>query len=368
MAIKTIEILNVMVFRRHLRKNNADFKTIEEGDSFSDGFKLDFSDGINVLIGENGVGKTTILKMIYAATQWSIKQTDPGKTKNLVQFFSNSIKDCDALKNAENKEGYCYYKVSDGTHSFEDSLSHKGIFNYDQWLGLNIQSVFIPTTEMLSHAKGFLAMNQKYSMPFDGTQIDIIVNASLPETREVPFVMTGILDKISTVIDGTVILENDSFYVLKKDGRKVDFSLEAEGLRKLGLLWKLIRNGLLEKGTILLWDEPEANLNPELYPLVAEILLELQKNGVQVFAATHSYNFAKYLEIRRTSKEQVLFHNLYKSRNFLSDEAQKSFLGINEMNDDSEAIYSQSAYKMDEIKHNHIMIADNNLLDEVYEL
>ncbi len=365
MAIKTIEILNVMVFKRHLRKNNAAFSSIEEGDSFSDGFKLEFCDGINVLIGENGVGKTTILKMIYAATQWSITQTDQGKTKKLVQFFSNSLKDSDALKNAENKEDYCYYKVSDGTHSFEDSLSHKGILNYDQWLGLDIQSVFIPTTEMLSHAKGFLAMNQKYSMPFDGTQIDIIVNASLPETREVPSAMGGILDRISAVIDGTVILENDSFYVLKKDGRKIDFSLEAEGLRKLGLLWKLIRNGLLEKGSILLWDEPEANLNPELYPLVAEILLELQKNGVQVFLATHSYNFAKYLEIRRTNKEQVMFHNLYKGHNLLPDNVQKVFP---EMDSGDEAIYSQSADRMDEIKYNHIMAADNKLLDEVYEL
>ena len=58
----------------------------------------------------------------------------------------------------------------------------------------------------------------------------------------------------------------------------------------------MIRNGLLERGTILLWDEPEANLNPQLYPLVVEILLELQKNGVQIFIATHNYNFAKYLE------------------------------------------------------------------------
>lgn len=48
------------------------------------------------------------------------------------------------------------------------------------------------------------------------------------------------------------------------DGQKIDFSLEAEGLRKLALLWKLIRNGLLEKDSILLWDEPESNLNPEL--------------------------------------------------------------------------------------------------------
>lgn len=365
MAIKTIEILNVMVFRRHLRKNNAAFSSIEEGDSFNDGFKLEFCDGINVLIGENGVGKTSILKMIYAATQWSIKQTEQGKTKRLIQFFSNSLKDSDALKNAENSEDYCFYKISDGTHSFEDSLSHKGVLNYDQWLGLDIQSVFIPTTEMLSHAKGFLAMNQKYSMPFDGTQIDIIVNASLPETREIPSAMRGILDRISEVIDGTVILENDSFYVLKKDGRKMDFSLEAEGLRKLGLLWKLIRNGLLEKESILLWDEPEANLNPELYPLVAEILLELQKNGVQIFLATHSYNFAKYLEIRRTNKEQVMFHNLYKGRNLFSGDMQKIFPG---MDNGDEAIYSQSANRMDEIKYNHIVTADNKLLDEVYEL
>ncbi len=333
MAIKTIEILNVMVFKRHWRNKNANIKEIKEGDSFNDGFKMEFGEGINVLIGENGVGKTTILKMIYAATQWSIKRTDQGKTKKLVQFFSNSLKDSDDLKNTENKEDYCYYKVSDGTHSFEDSLSHKGIFNYDQWLGLDIQSVFIPTTEMLSHTKGFLALNQKYNMPFDGTQIDIIVNAS--------------------------------FYMLKKDGRKVDFSLEAEGLRKLGLLWKLIRNGLLEKGTIFLWDEPEANLNPELYPLVADILLELQNNGTQIFVATHSYNFAKYLEIRRTSKEQVVFHNLYRGQNSLSDKMKKTAPW---MDDDNDAVYSQSAYRMGDIERNHIMIADNNLLDEVYEL
>ena len=100
------------------------------------------------------------------------------------------------------------------------------------------------------------------------------------------------------------------FYIQKKDGRKVDFSLEAEGYRKFGLLWKLIRNGLLEPGSILLWDEPEANLTPEMYPVLADVLLELQKNGVQMFIATHSYNFAKYLEIRREKQHQVQFHNL----------------------------------------------------------
>ena len=106
--------------------------------------------------------------------------------------------------------------------------------------------------------------------------------------------------------------------------------------------------GLLESGSVLLWDEPEANLNPELYSMVAEILLGLQENGVQIFVATHSYNFAKYLEIRRKESEQVTFHNLYKN--------------------EGGGIDSASAYRMEELTWNHIMMADNRLLDEVYSL
>ncbi len=369
MAIKSIDILNVMVFQRQWRKNNGDYMAgeLKEGDSLRDVFHLDFCDGINVLIGENGVGKTTILKMIYAATQWSFEKTDAGKTKRLLDFFSNNLRDSETLKNADHKGDYCYYKVSDGEHIFEDSLSHNGIFNFEDWIGLNIPSVFIPTTEMLSHAKGFLAMNQKYNMPFDGTQIDIIVNASLPEMREIPESCKSILNDISDVVDGIVVQEDDTFYVVKKDGKKVDFSLEAEGLRKLGLLWKLIRNGLLEKDSILLWDEPEANLNPELYPLVSNILLQLQKNGVQIFVATHSYNFAKYLEIRRTEKGQVMFHNLYKGISELPEMMTK-LMPEGDYNNSNDGIYSTSAYKMEDLRPNHIMLADDKLLDEVFNL
>lgn len=328
MAIKSIEVKNLLVFGQH---DNSTFQ-------------LDFCDGINVIIGENGVGKTTLLKMLYAAMQWSESKMNP-----LKHFFSISENGNSVLKNADNLMEPGGFSVTDGEHSVTCSVSEVEVSESVGWDKLDIQSVFIPSTEMLSHSKGFLALNQKYHMPFDGTQVDIIVNASLPETREVPTAMERILNKISDVIGGTVIQEEDTFYVIKKDGYKVEFSLEAEGLRKLGLLWKLIRNGLLENGSVLLWDEPEANLNPELYPLVAEILLELEKNGVQIFVATHSYNFAKYLEIRREKKEQVMFHNLYK------------------MSSESGVILSNSAFRMEDVSPNHIMIADMNLLDEVYE-
>ena len=70
--------------------------------------------------------------------------------------------------------------------------------------------------------------------------------------------------------------EKGAFYVRKQNGQTVESSLEAEGLRKFGLLRKLIRNGSLANGSILLWDTPETNLSPALYPAVADILLGIQ--------------------------------------------------------------------------------------------
>ncbi len=361
MAIKSIVVVNVMAFQTQWRVNNSNIQKdqLKAGDTLSEAFHLDFCDGINIIMGENGMGKTSLLKMIYAATQWSIRQTHPGKTKKFADFFSDSLKDTDLLKNREKVGVQSYFEVSDGMHKLRYGLYPAGISNLDEWLGLEISSIFIPTTEMLSHADGFLALNEKYHLPFDGTQVDIVVNASLPEAKQMPDYMEAVLERISNAIGGTVIMEDGRFLVQKKQGVKIDFSLEAEGLRKLGLLWKLIRNGLLEKGTILLWDEPEANLNPELFPLVVDILFELQQAGVQIFIATHSYNLAKYFEIRRNDKRQVLYHNLFKAESEI-------LAGMTWMRreDAAMSVCSNSAMYLSELPQNKIMDADEKLLDE----
>ncbi|MGB4092548.1 MAG: AAA family ATPase [Ruminococcus flavefaciens] len=300
MAIKSVQLKNFLIFKDEL--------------------SIDFEDGINVIIGENGVGKTTILKVIYSA---------------FYRYFSGIVNDSE-------KECFIPYDDEKQISSYRNATTEISVIGNTQ----NTEAVFIPTTEMLSHSKGLLALNQKYKLPFDDTQIDIIVNASLPETREIPSNLEGILEKISKTIDGTVVMEDDTFYVVKSDGKKIEFSLEAEGLRKLGLIWKLIRNGLLEEGSVLLWDEPEANLNPELYPLVADILIELQKNGVQIFVATHSYNFAKYLEIRNESNK-VFIYNIYK--------------------DENGKVCSKRSSRMDDLRDSKIMKADMELLDEIYK-
>ena len=357
MSVKSIEIQNVMVFHGK-EQNPTNEKPVLKEDGFSNSaFHMNFRDSINVIIGDNGIGKTSVMKMIYAAAQWSFMDIDNGREKKLIQFFSTDLRDVSMLMSHQHVDERSYYTVKYDVHDFTYNLLQNRPVDSAGWAGLNIPSIFIPATEMLSHSRGFLALNTKYNLPFDGTQVDIVMNASLPEANEITPIMTATLEKLSRLIDGTVIQRDDTFYVQKNDGRLVDFSLEAEGYRKFGLLWKLIRNGLLEPGTILLWDEPETNLNPEVYPDVAEIILELANHGVQIFIATHSYNFAKYLEIRRTNENQVLFHNLYRNGS-----------GEDSFYHSSNAVSCDSAYTLEELQENHILMADSKLLDEVYDL
>ena len=62
----------------------------------------------------------------------------------------------------------------------------------------------------------------------------------------------------------------------------------------------------------LVLDEPETNLNPRLFGPVVEILLELQRQGVQIFLATHDYLILKQLDLQTTDKDQVAYHALYR--------------------------------------------------------
>lgn len=344
MGFESIQVMNVMGFGSSMKNRPT------EEFPLNDAFTMNFSNGINVLIGNNGTGKTSILKMIYAAAQNTCEKT----SCTLEELFSANF-NCDKLNNSKYRNAPSFFKISSSdSYYIEDftlippeKTNQAKTKQLRKWRELNFSSVFIPTTEILSHSRELLVLHQRFGIPFGRTIIDIIANASLPETKNLTHDMEMIAAKISRAIDGTVLQENETFYIDKSNGQRIDFSLESEGFCKLGLLWKIIRNGLLEPGSILIWDEPESNLNPDLFPLISEILLELQENGVQIFVATHSYNVAMYLEIRRKKEADVVFHNLYKQDGKVS---------------------ANSALRMDDLSPNHIILANNVLLDEIYEM
>jgi len=98
-------------------------------------------------------------------------------------------------------------------------------------------------------------------------------------------------------MDGKVVLREEGFFLRNKQGN-LEFTLLAEGMRKLCLLWLLVQNETLLHDSVLFWDEPETNLNPKQFGVLIEIFLELQCLGVQVFLATHDYVILKELDLR----------------------------------------------------------------------
>lgn len=312
--------------------------------------EIEFSEGVNVVIGTNGTGKTHLLKSLYAICE-GINDDNPDVFDIAQPYFSvNSIdlvrdkgnhskSSCVKVYFSETSAATYEMRKPDGMKLVTDGANAHSV----DFIG---KAIFIPAKEMLAHSRGFLALYNKYKIPFDKTYVDIVTNAELPEAREVSDLNHALLKKISEVIQGEVLHENGTFYIVKIDGRKIEFPIEAEGLRKFGLLWKLIKNGLLEKETVLFWDEPEANINPELMPILVDLMLSLQRKGVQLFIATHSYNLAKYFEVKRNESDCVLFHHLYQS---------------------TKGVQVDSGLYFGHLKDNPIIEADAKLLDEVIE-
>ena len=315
---------------------------------FKGEFRADFSPGINVLIGENGSGKTTLMKVLYrlcgnsknyhteefffAVGRWNGEfsnrpfehlrmQMDTGK--EVSRICVKSLR-CSGLGEEEgggdrildDQKWELYYPdvYKDNfteTHAvINGDCQDELVFSTDNYSVT--PSIFIPIADMLSHANGLLEMIDAYEMDFDATQVDILRNAQRPALREMKANLSKVLDKIGIMIGGEVMLDKGRFFLKKNDGQKVEFSIEASGLARLGLLWKLLRNGLLEPGSILFWDEPEASINPWLIPSLVDILLELQRCDVQIFVATHSYDIARWFELNHTTGDQLRYFNMRK--------------------------------------------------------
>ncbi len=105
-----------------------------------------------------------------------------------------------------------------------------------------------------------------------------------------------LLTALQKAIDGKVVAKGEHFFLKNKQG-DLEFTLLAEGMRKLALIWLLIQNGTLLSGSVLFWDEPEANLNPAALRLLAEALFALAGLGVQVIVATHSLFLLREVEV-----------------------------------------------------------------------
>jgi len=280
-----------------------------------DDIKIDFSPGVNIFIGRNGTGKTHILKVLYSLM--SSHLDDERVEDKLVEVFLPKDKRIGRL--VQRGVGVARADVEVVLDKKKNRISFSsresdGVKAASSWKGISGgASVYIPVKEMLANAPGFLALYENREIHFESIYADILLKAYLPPLRGP---QTGerkeLMGMIQNVIEGRVLEKNGEFYLKNRQG-ELEFTLLSEGFRKLGLLWLLIQNGTLSKGTTLFWDEPETNLNPTMITFLVDILMYLQRIGVQIFIATHDYFVLKNFDFKAKETDAIRFFSL--SRN-----------------------------------------------------
>jgi ABC-type ATPase involved in cell division len=298
----------------------------------------DFSPGVNVIIGENGTGKTHLLKILYAACAVTVgEDKERGfafKLRNVFNPYEGRMGRL-ARRHSTSIKTRVVISREDGTKISAEFSNHTKdpkdvkVLGETTWKQQELVSAYVPVKEMLTHAPGFLATAAKREIAFEEVYADIIKRAFLPKLIGPPDKnRQRLLSALQEAIDGKVVAKGEFFFLKNKQG-DLEFTLLAEGMRKLALIWLLIQNGTLLSGSVLFWDEPEANLNPALMGKVVEVILELQRMGIQVFLTTHNYVLLKEFDLKKRKDDSVRYLSLFRnSSGAVTVKASESYLGV----------------------------------------
>jgi len=334
---------------------------------------VNFSPQINIIFGENGTGKSALLKVMYAVMK-SIAEVKNGKNElvsekiesimidKLVGVFMPENDSVGRLVSRQQGSNHADIKLK---LSNEEEL-YMGFGNRQtKHMDFDMSSemktddfvpVFIPPKEIISSTSNFTSLYDDYHIAIDETYYDLarLLMRPLkkgPNTNE----QNSVISKFSEIMNGSVLQKDNKFYLKVKGAGEFEMGLVSEGYRKLSTLTYLILSGSLNKNAILFWDEPETNMNPKLISHVANALIKLSQMGVQIFVSTHSYfvqqSFNLFAEYQNKGKDKidVQFMSLYKEQ-------------------ESGQLRCQAAKSLSEIKQNAIMEEFDVIYDKEQEL
>jgi hypothetical protein len=208
---------------------------------------------------------------------------------------------------AEVSLGYTAQGISCKIYHDEAAAGHVEIAN-DTLLPNPSPLLYLPAMDLLSISEGFIAAYTKRETPFDETFYDLsLALNALPLRRDKLIDVQQPIGFLAELIAGKeggrladaarIVFRGEGRFYLSLPEGELNAHLVAEGYRKMATLLYLLRNGELTKDSILLWDEPEANLNPKLVVKMVELLRCLAALGMQIFVTTHDYLFSHELSL-----------------------------------------------------------------------
>lgn len=128
------------------------------------------------------------------------------------------------------------------------------------------------------------------------------------------------------VMGGKIAISEIGNLSFQENGNNFSLPVTAMGIANLGILALLIERKVLDKGTFLFIDEPEAHLHPAWQIVMAESLFELSRQGVNVVIATHSADILQWLDVhvkKNPDDEQLIALNHFPVTGFKHSSAGK---------------------------------------------
>ena len=292
--------------------------------------RLRFVRGLNVILGENGTGKTHLLKLPYAVMAVSADECGGRFERPTKAVLQTRIADkifnvfrpeerVGRLARRQMGRTRCEVRVNfqkrDANIGFNFASQNRSEVVVDhlprRWH--DTTPVFLPTRELLTIYPRFVALYDTRHLEFDETWRDTCQLLGAPTLKGPRSTdISQLLTTLERLLGGQQVLErNDRFYLWRPGLSRMEMPLVAEGWRKVAMLARLIATGSLRSGGCLFWDEPEANLNPRLLREIAEVILGMCEAGVQVIIATHSLFLLREFELLLQGEFEDVRHRFF---------------------------------------------------------
>lgn len=160
----------------------------------------------------------------------------------------------------------------------EDGVELLETFHFGHILNIN-RVIYFKTSELLDYIGKPSDLHTCLETPIDKMCDDEKVLAKIFQS-----VLKG---KMGVNEDG--VLRESQFMYQREDGLQIPLAQAATGLVSLSFLYRLLENGYLRKGTLLIIDEPEAHLHPKWIVEYARMIVLLQKEmDLKVVLSTHN--------------------------------------------------------------------------------
>ena len=275
---------------------------------------------INLIIGDNGTGKTILLKALYTGIK-TLEEYKRGKEpRTEAEILIDKLywtfeldKVGDLVRKGANEllqfqltfedQDFSYKFGKDTTKSIQH-LENKVSPQHPR----KSNSIFLPPKEVLSLHKIILkSREQDKEFGFDETYLDL-VKALMQSTQKGKNhkVFAQSRNNLSELLQGKIEY-NDTLNIwqFKKGNQKFSIGLTSEGIKKISILDILLGNRYLDPNSIIFIDESEAALHPTAISGLLDIIAMLAECGIQFFLTTHSYFVIKKLSLIAQEKNNL---------------------------------------------------------------